>query len=134
MLSMKLKVLLPSEVFTDELDVSHIVVETTQGSFGLLPRRLDCIAALVPGILIYESPSRGEVFVALDEGVLVKTGQTVVISARRALRGNDLSRLRGLIEAQFMTRDAQEEAMRAAMNRLEAGFMRRFVSLHEQAS
>ncbi|TDV50286.1 F-type H+-transporting ATPase subunit epsilon [Pseudomonas graminis] len=134
MLSMRLKVLLPSEVFTDELDVSHIVVETTQGSFGLLPRRLDCIAALVPGILIYESPSWGEVFVALDEGVLVKTGQTVVISARRALRGNDLSRLRGLIEAQFMTRDAQEEAMRAAMNRLEAGFMRRFVSLHEQAS
>ncbi|UZJ57976.1 F0F1 ATP synthase subunit epsilon [Pseudomonas sp. KU26590] len=133
MLSMRLKVLLPFEVFTDELDVSHIVVETTQGSFGLLPRRLDCIAALVPGILIYESQSQGEVFVALDEGVLVKTGQTVVISARRALRGNDLSRLRGLIEAQFMTRDAQEEAMRAAMNLLEAGFMRRLVSLHEQA-
>lgn len=133
MLSMRLKVLLPFEIFADEENVSHIVVETTQGSFGLLPGRLDCVAALVPGILSYKN-AQDEVFLALDEGVLVKTGPNVLISARRALRGSDLSRLQGLIEAQFMTWDAQEEAMRAAMNSLEAGFMRRFVSMHEQPS
>ena len=127
---MTLKVLLPFEVFAVETNVSHIVVETAQGSFGLLPRRLDCVAALVPGILSFHSEAQGEVFLALDAGVLVKTGQTVVISARRALRGDDLSRLHDAIEQQFLTLDTQELAMRATMARLESGFMRRFASLH----
>ena len=54
--------------------MSRIVAETREGSFGLLPHRLDCVAALAPGILIYETEAEGEVFVAVDEGVLVKTG------------------------------------------------------------
>ena len=51
---MKLKVLLPYQVFTEIDNVSRIVAETPQGSYGLLPRRLDCVAVLEPGILTYE--------------------------------------------------------------------------------
>jgi F-type H+-transporting ATPase subunit epsilon len=131
---MTLKVLLPFEVFADEADVTRLVVETAQGSFGLLPQRLDCVAAVVPGILSFESGSQGEVFVALDEGVLVKTGPAVVISARRALRGTDLSRLRDAVEQEFLTLDTQEEAMRTEMDRLETGFMRRFASMRDRPS
>ncbi len=132
--SMTLKVLLPFEVFADERGVTRIVVETAQGSFGLLPQRLDCVAALVPGILSFETASKGEVFLALDEGVLVKTGPDVLISARRALRGDDLSRLRDTVEQEFLTLDAQEEALRTVMNRLESGFMRRFASMRDRPS
>ncbi|EZI30090.1 ATP synthase F0F1 subunit epsilon [Pseudomonas extremaustralis 14-3 substr. 14-3b] len=131
---MTLKVLLPFEIFAVEENVSRIVVETPEGSFGLLPRRLDCVAALVPGILSFQSETQGEVFLALDAGVLVKTGQTVVISARRAIRGDDLSRLHEAVEQQFLTLDTQEIAMRATMARLESGFMRRFASLHDRRS
>lgn len=132
--SMTLKVLLPFEVFADERGVTRIVVETAQGSFGLLPQRLDCVAALVPGILSFETASKGEVFLALDEGVLVKTGPDVLISARRALRGADLSRLRDTVEQEFLTLDPQEEALRTVMNRLESGFMRRFASMRDRPS
>lgn len=132
--SMTLKVLLPFEVFADERGVTRIVVETAQGSFGLLPQRLDCVAALVPGILSFETASKGEVFLALDEGVLVKTGPDVLISALRALRGADLSRLRDTVEQEFLTLDAQEEALRTVMNRLESGFMRRFASMRDRPS
>lgn len=132
--SMTLKVLLPFEVFADERGVTRIVVETAQGSFGLLPQRLDCVAALVPGILSFETASKGEVFLALDEGVLVKTGPDVLISARRALRGDDFSRLRDTVEQEFLTLDAQEEALRTVMNRLESGFMRRFASMRDRPS
>ncbi len=131
---MTLKVLLPFEVFANETRVSRIVVETAQGSFGLLPRRLDCVAALVPGILSFEAESQGEVFVALDEGVLVKTGRDVVISVRRALRGDDLSRLRDAVEQEFLTLDAQEAEMHAALTKLETGFMRRFASMRGRHS
>ena len=74
--SMNLKVLLPFGVFAEKTGVSRIVAETREGSFGLLPHRLDCVAALAPGILIYETEADGEVYVAVDEGVLVKTGRT----------------------------------------------------------
>ncbi|MDP2096721.1 MAG: F0F1 ATP synthase subunit epsilon [Hydrogenophaga sp.] len=134
MRSMTLKVLLPFEVFAQEQGVSRIVFETAQGAFGLLPQRLDCVAALAPGILIFETASDGEVFLALDEGVLVKTGLSVLISVRRALRGDDLSRLRDAVEQEFLTLDAHEEALRTAMARLETGFMRRFASMRDRPS
>lgn len=125
---MNLKILLPFQVFADKTGVSRIVAETHAGSFGLLPHRLDCVAALAPGILIYESETEGEVFVAMDEGVLVKTGLDVLVSVRRAMIGTDLGQLRKTVEQEFLTLDAQELSMRSVMAKLESGFLRRFAS------
>ena len=102
-LPMHLKILLPTRVFADKPDVSRIVAETPHGSFGLLPHRLDCVAALAPGILIYETPGDGEVFLAVDEGVLVKTGPDVLVSVRRAVGGKDLGVLHKAVEQEFLT-------------------------------
>ncbi|MEJ8814362.1 F0F1 ATP synthase subunit epsilon [Variovorax ureilyticus] len=121
---MNLKVLLPFEVFTEKTGVSRILAETRQGSFGLLPRRLDCVLALVPGILIYETKAQGEVCLAVDEGVLVKTGLDVLVSVRRALGGTDLGRLRQAVEREFLTQDEDEQSLRRVMAKLEAGFLR----------
>ena len=91
---MNLKILLPFRIFAEKNGVSRIVAETPKGSFGLLPRRLDCVAAIAPGILIYENQGEGEVYVAVDEGVLVKTGLEVLVSVRNAIGGMDLGQLR----------------------------------------
>ncbi|MBK1720801.1 F0F1 ATP synthase subunit epsilon [Thiocystis violacea] len=127
---MNLKVLLPFRVFAEVTGVTRIVAETPDGAFGLLPRRLDCVAALAPGILIYETAAEGEVYLAVDEGVLVKTGAEVLVSVRRAIRGNDLGQLRATVEQEFLILDAREQEMRAVMAKLESGFLHRFVSLH----
>jgi len=50
---MKPKILLPFEIFAERTGVLRIVAETREGSFGLLPHRLDSAAALTPGILIF---------------------------------------------------------------------------------
>jgi len=128
---MHLRVLLPFQVFADKSGVSRIVAETRDGSFGLLPHRRDCVAALTPGILTYESDADGEVFVAVDEGVLVKAGPDVLVSVRRALGGTDLGRLREAAEQEFVNLDAHEHSGRSVMAKLETGFVRRFVSLHD---
>jgi len=124
-----LSILLPFGVFTHAPGVTRVVVETHGGSFGLLPRRLDCVAALVPGILVYETEGGGEVYVAVDEGVLVKTGFEVQVSVRRALAGTDLAGLRDQVEASFLAEDAHERGVQAVMAKLESGFLRRFASL-----
>lgn len=127
-----LKILLPFQIFAEKIGVSRIVAETREGSFGLLPHRLDCVAALEPGILIYETESDGEVLVAVDEGVLIKTGLDVFVSVRRALGGADLGQLRDTVEQEFLTLDEQEQSMRSVMTKLEAGFLRRFASFQHE--
>lgn len=126
---MQLEILLPFKVFASKSGVSRIVAETADGSFGLLPHRLDCVAALVPGILACASEVEGEYWVAIDEGVLVKAGTHVSVSVRRALAGTDAGRLRQAIEQEFLVRDEQEQSVRQLMARLEAGFLRRYAKL-----
>ena len=129
---MNLKVLLPFQVFAEATGVARIVAEARDGSFGLLPHRLDCVAALAPGILTYETQSDGETLVAVDEGVLVKSGLDVLVSVRRAFAGTDLSRLRHLVEQEFLTLDEAEGNTRLVMAKLETGFLRRFASFHNE--
>jgi F-type H+-transporting ATPase subunit epsilon len=129
---MKLEVLLPWRVFIEPIEVSRIVAETGEGSFGLLPHRLDCVAALVPGILIYETASDGEVFLAVDEGILVKTGARVLVSVRRALAGTNLESLREKVEEDFMIRDGNAQRMRSVMAGLETGFMRHLAQFEHE--
>jgi len=126
---MNLKILLPFQVFAEKAGVSSIVAETSEGSFGLLPHRLDCVAALVPGILTYRTAADGEVLVAVAEGVLVKTGLEVLISVRRAMVGTDLGQLRAELEQEFLTLDEQERTVRSVMEKMEAGLLLRFATV-----
>jgi F-type H+-transporting ATPase subunit epsilon len=127
---MNLKVLLPFQVFAEKTGVTRIVAETRQGSFGLLPHRLDCVAALAPGILIYEDEAEGEVYLVVDEGVLIKTGPNVVVSVRNALAGTDLGKLRAAIEQEFLHLDEQEKNVRSVLAKMESGFIRRMAAFH----
>lgn len=129
---MNLKILLPFRIFSETIGVSSIVAETYDGSFGLLPHRLDCIAALEPGILTYQTEADDEVFVAVDEGILVKTGTDVLVSVRHALGGQDLEALRAAVETEFLTFDLKQKEVRSMMITLEAGFLRRFATFQHE--
>ena len=125
---MNLKILLPYRVYTDETDVARIVVETSAGSLGLLPQRLDCAAVLVPGILTYEVASR-VTYVALDAGVLVKAGAEVLVSVRRAIAGENLADLQAVVRRSFQHIDAREQAVRLAVAKMEAALVGRLARL-----
>lgn len=128
---MNLKILLPFRVFAEEPDVSRVVVETRDGSFGILPRRLDCVAALAPGILTYDA-AEGEVFVAIDEGVLIKTGAEVLVSVRNAIVGGELADLRAAVEREFLVLDERERGVRIALAKMETSLLRRMVDFHHE--
>jgi F-type H+-transporting ATPase subunit epsilon len=125
-----LKILLPYRVFAEKQSVTRMVVETHNGSFGLLPHRLDCATTLPPGILVYHTPEEGEAYVAVDEGVLVKTGAKVVVSVRNAIGGRDLGKLRVAVENEFLNLDERERSVRSALAKLEIGFLRQFFEFH----
>lgn len=125
---MNLKILMPTETVIDQ-SVEAITAEAQNGSFCLLPRHVDFVAALVPGILSFK-PAGGEaVFYAIDRGILVKCGEDVMVSTGNAVRGEKLGRLRKTVEEQFKSIDEGEKKALNAINKIEAGIVRRFLEI-----
>ena len=128
---MHLKVSLPTEMLVDE-DVVKVIAEAENGMFCMLPRHTDFVAALAPGVLYFFPAAGEESFAALDEGVLVKCGSDVFVSALNGIRGTDLGQLQGLVEKSFLQLDESERKARTALARLEAGTLRGFRGLQEK--
>lgn len=127
---MQLKVLLPTMVLVDET-VSKVIAEAENGSFCLLPRHVDFVTALAPGILSYWTQA-GEHFLAVDEGTLVKVGRQVLVSTRNAVAHHSLEALRATITEEFHSLDEHERQTRTALARLEAAALQRFLELEER--
>ncbi|HRR21406.1 MAG: F0F1 ATP synthase subunit epsilon [Bacteriovoracaceae bacterium] len=125
---MNFKILLPYKVFVHR-DVDKVKAEAINGSFCLLPRHIDFVAALVPGLLSVQRSGSPEEYYATDEGVMVKKGDEVLVSTRNAVIIPDLGRLEGLVEEQFKTIDDREKKARTAAARLEADIVRRFMEI-----
>jgi len=125
-------VLLPFRVFAQEEGVKRIVARSLGGSFGILPHRLDCAAALTPGILTYETESGVEVDLAVDEGVLVKAGNDVLISVRNAIGGMGLEKLHEAVKREFLDLDEREKDVRSVLAKMEGGFIRRFMEFQHE--
>ena len=128
---MQLRILLPDTVLLEQ-PVSKVVAEGHSGSFGLLPRHIDMVEPLVPGILAFTPAGENgdsETFVAVDEGVLVKCGKTVFVSVRNAVVGPELGTLEETVRARFQRMDEHESAMRSALAKMESEVIRSFIEV-----
>jgi F-type H+-transporting ATPase subunit epsilon len=129
---MKLKVLVPTRVFLVET-VEQINAEAKDGSFGLLPNHIDFVTALGPGILSYRSQQGEEIFIAVNEGILVKCGQEVLVSTQQAVKDADLETLHQTVEQEFRQLNEQQKLTRTAIAKLEAGLARGILEMGEQS-
>ena len=128
---MRVKILLPEEILLDE-EAVKVIAEAIDGSFALLPKHIDYVAPLQPGIVLITKAMGQEVIVGIDEGTLVKCGQDVSISTRNAIVGDDLETLREQVDLEFRILDEHEATARTALARLEAGIIRHFIELEEK--
>jgi len=109
-----------------------VVAEAEDGSFGILPKHIDFVAALIPGIFSFEGKD-GEVLLAIDEGILVKCGSDVWVSTRKAVLGKSLGELKETVEHEFRSLDDQERKTRSILAKLEADFTKRFMKMQEKS-
>jgi F-type H+-transporting ATPase subunit epsilon len=123
---MNLTVWLPAEVLFRE-EVSRIKAEAGNGWFGILPKHVDFVTALVPGVLTFSLVGQPEEYLAMDRGVLVKCGPDVSISTRSAVRVKDLATLKTEVEAQFIAAQEREKQAHALETKLEADLVRRLM-------
>jgi F-type H+-transporting ATPase subunit epsilon len=125
---MKLKILLPAEIFLNE-EVTKVVAEAENGLFCLLPQHIDFTAALVPGVFTYSTAGGEDAYLAIDIGTLVKKGSDVLVSTRNAYRSPELGHLKEVVIAQFREIDEREKKARTAVARLELDLLRRFMEI-----
>ena len=129
---MWLKVMTPIRIVVDQ-PAAKITAEARNGSFCLLPRHIDFLATLVPGILFFENRDGQEVFLAVDGGVLVKCGDEVSVSTRTAVQGRDLESLRRTLDEEMIRQEEREQKTRTVLARLETSFARRFMEMEKYA-
>jgi F-type H+-transporting ATPase subunit epsilon len=130
--TMKLTVWLPAQVLLQE-EVVRIRAEAENGWFGLLPRHIDFVTSLVPGILAFEPAGKPEEYLAIDRGILVKCGPEVSVSTRAAVRGADLGQLQQALKTQFQAQEEREKKAFAYEVKLEADLVRRLLELEKNA-
>jgi F-type H+-transporting ATPase subunit epsilon len=126
---MKLKIMLPAEIFLSE-EVTKVVAEAENGFFCLLPQHVDFTTALMPGVFSFTSGD-GETFLAIDGGTIVKRGPDVLVSTRNAVKGPELGTIRDVVVRQFEEIDEREKKARSAAAKLEIDLLRRFMELRE---
>ena len=129
---MKLKVWAPTEVVFEQ-EVTKIKAEAENGWFGILPRHVDYVTSLVPGILSFELPEKRTEYLAIDQGILIKCGSEVSISTRNAVRGADLTTLKEAVRKQFHTLHEKELAAREFEAKLEADLVRQLMETEKYA-
>jgi len=127
---MRLTVRVPTEIYLEE-EVTQINAESPDGWFALLPRHVDFVTALVPGVLTLISRSGEEEYLAIDQGILVKCGPDVSVSTRAAVRGTDLDQLKRDVVEQFVAEEERERKNLEFEAKLEADLVRGLLELEK---
>ena len=125
---MRLKVVTPTRVVVDAR-VRQVTVQGRDGSRTYLPRHIDFVTAAVPSVMSWRPEDGEEQYAAIDEGLIVKAGEELLVSTAYAVHGPGLGRLRETVEGQFEQRDDREKSARTTLAKLEASIVRRFMEL-----
>lgn len=127
---MRLQVFLPTRVLIEQ-PAQKIVAEAKDGFFCLLPRHVNMVTSLAPGVLTWLDAEGQENYAGIAEGVLVKSGHNVRVSVQFGVLGDDLTNLRHAVADYFETVDESERQALSAVTRLESDFVRRFMELEK---
>ena len=113
-----------------EVTTNQVDFEAIDGFFTLLPRHMDMISVLKPGILSYKINDQKN-YVACNKGVLVKKNNLVSVSTKLAVLGTSLKELEERIAIDFKEMEQERKEVNLAMAKLELGLTKGILSLKE---
>lgn len=109
--------------------VAKIAADGVDGGRGLLPRHVDFVMPLKPGIMACTDADGAETYFAVNGGVLVKKGAEVTVAARHAVMTERMEDLPRVVLEFFAEAEEHVEAAQRAAIRLETMLMREFLEL-----
>lgn len=124
---MRVKLTLPYETILDK-EVDKITAPGVEGSFQILPKHIDIVYTLQPGILVLSKGDKNEFF-AIDKGVLVKKDNVVHVSSFKAIRGDSLESLNEELTKNFKNLNDREKKAQKVLIKLETDTIKRFMEI-----
>ena len=125
---MNVQVITPTQVVLDA-EAVHVTVEDVTGSLGFRPGHLPLATALAVGLLVARDENGAETYVAIDGGVLVVSDDTVTVTSRRAVTGDDIDRLESTVLEDFRDDAERERSANSTFQRLRVAFLKRLLDL-----
>ncbi|MBP5160455.1 MAG: hypothetical protein ILP11_00145 [Alphaproteobacteria bacterium] len=125
---MKVRIMSPIGTVLEQ-EVEKLSFESLSGARTFLPNHIDTVSALPPNIMTVRTMAHKDIYVACTQGVLVKQGPLVLISAHKAVIGDDLEHLASLIKTEFAQDEDNRRQVNMAIARLEAQLSRGFMNL-----
>jgi alternate F1F0 ATPase F1 subunit epsilon len=119
---------MPPEV-SGNMRLKAVSFEALDGYRTLLPKHVDFVSILAAGIICYETEGGAMKYAACHQGVVVKKGKDVNISAQGIVKADTLEELRQMIELDFKQNEEHRKELNTAMARLEIGLVRGFQQL-----
>lgn len=124
---MKIKLVLPYRTLLEQ-PVDKITAPGTEGTFQVLPKHVDVVWSLQPGILTLTVNNQDEYY-AIQQGTLVKMGDTVHVSTFRAIKGESLEKLHLSLQENDEKVDERERKANEVLIKLETDTIRRFMEI-----
>ncbi len=128
---MRIKIITPAEIKVDA-PARWVRADAPDGSFALLPRHIDFVTRLVPGLITFERTDGAIRYAGSGAATLVKRGPDVMISAHDVVLGDTPDEVQQQLARALRTIDEIERQERALLARLEADMIRRFQDLERQ--
>ncbi len=122
---MILKVITPINIITKE-KVVKVIGEDPDGSFGILPKHIDFVTKIVPTILVY-TDEKGEGYIGVDEGILVKQHDVIQISVQAAFESRNLGQLHNEMDIYFKKQEEEKTGLEST--KLELDIVKSFYDL-----
>ena len=130
---MELKVVTPIEVILS-CPIQKITIEGIDGFRSLLPKHIDFITALKPGIMTYVTTDNATKYLACNQGLFVKCGTQVSISTPWAVISDDLEHLKHHIKQNMAEMEQERKEVGVSMARLEIGLTKGLIQLRREES
>ncbi len=124
---MQIKLVLPYRTLLDQ-PVDKITAPGSEGIFQILPKHIDVVWSLQPGILTLTRNDQDEYF-AIQQGTLVKEGNAVYVSTFQAVKGESLEKLHDTLAQSYEKQDEREKKANEVLIKLETDTIRRFMEI-----
>ncbi len=124
---MIITIILPNRTIL-ERQADKITAPGSEGSFQILPKHVDFVSSLKPGILSIFFDGSIEYY-AISYGMLVKQSDTVYITCLQAIKGDSLDTLSETVSENFSRMDDNEKRINSILVKMESDTLKRFLEL-----
>ncbi|MBR2141239.1 MAG: hypothetical protein IJ853_02685 [Rickettsiales bacterium] len=129
---LNLRIYIPDKLFLEEV-VVKVSVLGKEGFYTILPNHLDYVSSFEDGIIFFKKQTEENVFIGVNQGVLVKCGREIQVSTFNAVYGgNTIEELKNVLKSSIKRENeliSIEKKIKTSLKNIEFELFRKIKTL-----